>query len=274
VRRALLLVVFGGTVACGSKEPPAKEPDPASSSKPAASGWILRDDQCSGDDCYAIGIQLSDQEKPEAARRAFERGCSGAQPSAKACSALALMLANGEGGPKDENRALALAEKSCAADDPGGCLMHGLIMRNRKDSAVAANDFDKACRLGLKAACKEKGTVAPPADSSTAFTADEMTLEGLSIAKLECKLEGGASGLLGALVVGKTLSARKAEMTKCTKKPADVKVSWTSSPGSQTATDIVVDSPDAKLKACVEKALDGAPATVPGKCSATVRLKP
>lgn len=266
MRPALLILL----AACGSKEPPAKEPDPAS--KPAGSSWVLRDDQCSGDDCYAVGIQLSDQEKPEAARKAFERGCSGQTPSPKACSALALMLANGEGGPKDENRALGLAEKSCAADDPGGCLMHGLIMRNRKESATAANDFDKACRLGLKAACKEKGTVAPPADSSTSFTADEMTLEGLSIAKLECKLEGGASGLLGALVVGKTLSARKAEMTKCTKKPAEVKVSWTNA--GQTASDIVVESPDVTLKKCVEKALEGAPATAPGKCSATVRLKP
>jgi len=254
-------------VACGSKEPPAKEPEPT---KPAASGWILRDDQCSGDDCYAIGIRLSDEEKPADARKAFARGCD--TQSFKACSALALMLANGEGGPKDENKALALAEKSCGADDPGGCLMHGLILRNRKESAAAANDFDKACRLGLKAACKEKGTVAPPPEQSTSFTADEMTLEGLSIAKLECKLEGGASGLLGALVVGKTLSSRRVEMTKCTKKPADVKVSWTNA--GQTASDIVVDSPDAKVKACVEKALEGAPATAPGKCSATVRLKP
>jgi hypothetical protein len=49
-----------------------------------------------------------------------------------------------------------------------------------------------------------------------------MEIEGLAIAKLERKLEGGGAGILGALVVGKTLSSRKDAMNKCTKKPAEI----------------------------------------------------
>lgn len=243
----------------------------------------MKDDDCAGDDCYVIGMRLSDEEKPEPARKAFGRGCEGQTPSPKACTAYALMLAKGEGGKKDELLAFSIAEKSCAADDPGGCLVHGLIAHQvKKDDAKALSDFDKACRLGLKAACKAKTDLAasapapadPPASTDTGmnFTADAMTIEGLEITKLECKLGGGGAGLLGALVVGKTLSTKKTEMSKCTKKPTDVKVSWTNA--GQTATDVKVESSDAALRSCVEKALVGAPATVPGKCTALVHLKP
>lgn len=273
-----------GLVACGSSEPPPKEPAsvaPATS----ASSWVLKDDACAGEDCYVIGMRLSDEEKLEAARKAFGRGCEGSKPSPKACTAYALMLAKGEGGPKNENSAYAISEKSCAADDPGGCLVHGLIAHQRKDDARALGDFDKACRQGLRAGCKAKSDLSaaapapapdPAPDTSGAsgmnFSADSMTVEGLSITKLECKLEGGGAGLLGALVVGKTLSSRKDAMTKCTKKPADVTVSWTNS--GSAASDIKVDSTDPALKSCVSKALSGAPATVPGKCTALVHLKP
>ncbi len=273
MRFSILFVLVG----CGSS-PPKQPTTPA----PATSGsnWALKDDACAGDDCYVIGMRESDEEKLEAARKAFGRGCEGSTPSPKSCTAYALMLAKGEGGPKNETSAYAIAEKSCAADDPGGCLVHGLIAHEKKDDARALADFDKACRQGLRVACKAKSDLVgsspqppPPVhdDRGMNFTADSLTIDGLDIAKLECKLEGLA-GLMSTLVVGKTLSARKDAMTKCTKKPTYVKVSWTSA--GTAATDIKVDTTDAALKACMEKALSGAPATVPGTCTATVQLKP
>jgi hypothetical protein len=283
MRFSLTFFGFLAVVACGSSDPPPKDPaTPTPATSGSSASWILKDDECKGDDCYAIGMRLSDEEKLDASRKAFKRGCDLDPSSPKACTAYALMLAKGEGGAKDELTAFTISEKSCGADDPGGCLVHGLIAHQvKKDDTRAIADFDKACRLGLKAACKAKSDLSPSApqasvdpgdDKSMNFTADQMTIEGLEIAKLECKLPGGGAGLLGALVVGKTLSAKKAEMSKCTKKPADVKVSWTNA--GQTATDVKVETADAALKACIEKALVGAPATVPGKCTALVHLKP
>jgi len=108
-------------------------------------------------------MQLSDQGKLVEARQAFERGCETAIDS---CTALALMLLKGEGGPKDERRAAELSERSCNRDDPGGCLIHGLLARDgqgtAKDRDRAIDDFDKACRRGMQQACDAKRELETP----------------------------------------------------------------------------------------------------------------
>jgi len=301
MRDSILLAVSCGSLlaACGGEVPPPEAPTPppvpvasatattvATSTASAPKPDAKPDPDCEGAACYALGLERDEKGEHEKARSAFARGCEGPTAHAKSCTAFALLLAKGEGGPKDEAKAARLSDKSCA-DDPAGCLVHGLLARDGlgtpKDEARAISDFDKACKAGSKAACgardELRGSGATASASSGGgdkddadFTANGMTIEGLEIGTLKCKLGGGGLGLLGAIVVGKSLSARKDAMQKCTKKPIDVTVKWTNA--GSTVKDVKVDAPDKAVEACVTKALAGAPATVPGTCTAVVHLKP
>jgi hypothetical protein len=224
-------------------------------------------------------MKLSEEHKPEAARRAFARGCD--EKHRGSCTMYALMLVKGEGGPKDEAMGAQLAERSCAADDEGACLVHGLLARDgvgiTKDVERAIADFDKACRLGKHDACDLKAalktdTFAEEVSSKTlSFSAEKLSIDGLDISKLDCKLVG-AKELASAVVIAKTLSSRAPAMKKCTKKSADVTISWESQ--GAIASNIKVECSDAAIKTCVEKALAGSAATVPGSCSAVLKLAP
>jgi hypothetical protein len=255
--------------ACGGSEPPPR----VVAAPPVASA------ECDGPACTVLGMKLSDEGKAEQARAAFKRGCEGSPSSGESCAAFALMLVKGEGGPKDDALAASMSEKSCNADDAGGCLVHGLLARDGqgtpKDKERAILDLDKACRRGLEQACIAKMELAPPSppkpDSDAEVSVESMTVGGLTITNLRCKLES-ASGGHGMLAMGATLASRSGAMKECVKKATDVSVRWSSK--GQIATDIQVDSSDVALKSCVERALAGSTVPLPCTCSATVHLAP
>ena len=74
--------------------------------------------------------------------------------NAKACGVLAAMHRDGDGVPKDENKALALAQKSCDGHDGEGC---DLLATLAKAPAVVASAALEACKLGVMRACITAG---------------------------------------------------------------------------------------------------------------------
>lgn len=234
-----------------------------------------------GGACERLGNRLGNAGDAAGSCDAFKRGCDARPAVQAACASYALCLGQGDGVPKDLQRALDLSEIVCFKNHASGCLVHGVLAHQSANDARAQRDFHRACALGDSRGCAFERKLASQASAPVAtqslvpganFTAASMEIEGLHITSLSCKLGPGGAGLFGGLVVAKTLSERKAAMDRCTKKPANVTVTWTSTRIGKRATHIRVHAENHKLAACVRRALRGAPATVPAQCGATVHL--
>jgi len=131
----------------------------------------------------------------------------------------------------------------------------------------------KACRLGDTKACVS----APPpqAMSSSQATSAHLSVgsieaDGIKLANLSCDhIEGGiGGGIFGAIALAAGFKTRKAELDACGAH-ADEHVEWTGAHGAMTHLKATGGS--VAINRCVEHALDGAPSTITGTCSAVVR---
>ncbi len=113
---------------------------------------------------------------------------------------------------------------------------------------------------------KDEGKGLPGAN----VTIGSVTNDGMQLKDISCivKNGGGAGGLLGSLTVVAGLSKKKQALDACSKGQTETRVHFFQAGGK--VTKVQAEASDPKVKACVEKALVGAPATTEAECAATV----
>ncbi len=112
--------------------------------------------------CYNSGVQLrrlGGADNLVAARAAFQKACEA--KDAPACWLYGVMLAAGEGGPKDQVEANRVYTFACDNRNAAACNNLGNIYKNGLDVAVdlvkARALFEKACELGDGNGCNNGG---------------------------------------------------------------------------------------------------------------------
>jgi hypothetical protein len=94
-----------------------------------------------------------------------------------------------------------------------------------------------------------------------------MAVDGLTLEDLACKADG--LGMLGSMIVVGSIAKKKAALNACGKgKP---RVTWTATKGTIGTVTVKADN-NAKMEACVAKALKGTQAPFEGECAATLVL--
>lgn len=101
-------------------------------------------------------------------------------------------------------------------------------------------------------------------------TIGSVTNDGMQLKDVSCIVKNGGSvgGLLGSLTVVAGLSKKKQALDACAKGQTETRVHFFQAGGK--VTKVQAEASDPKVKACVEKALVGAPATAEAECVATV----
>ena len=94
-----------------------------------------------------------------------------------------------------------------------------------------------------------------------------MTVDGTSFSALTCDV-GGGGGLLGPIAIAKGVSLQKAALDACVKKKTETPIELASAGGAFTK--VKATGPDAAVNRCVEAALRGKQAAIPGTCTMTV----
>jgi hypothetical protein len=141
------------------------------------------------------------------------------------------------------------------------------------DASSATLLHTKACRLGNAQSCVP---AAPPPsqqvthEASAHMSVGSIEADGIKLADLSCDhIEGGlGGGIFGAIALVGGFKQRKAELDACGAR-ADEHVEWTGTHG--TMTRLHASGGTVAINRCVERALDGAPSTITGTCSAIVR---
>lgn len=85
------------------------------------------------------------------ARSYYAKGCE--LNDTQSCHNLGAMYANGEGGAKDEIKALDMLEKACGLDFGNGCQNAGFWYADRQQYDKARKPYEKGCELGGAKAC-------------------------------------------------------------------------------------------------------------------------
>lgn len=128
-------------------------------------------------------------------------------------------------------------------------------------------------------AVSDKGvTMEKPADKPTEsdvpganITIGKMDADGVSATNIECKSDGGGGGLglLGVVFVTGWISKQKQALDACAPggSATETRIIWTAKDGKMVS---IAAKGDAKVKACVEKALRPGKPAFDGKCAATV----
>ncbi len=152
-------------------------------------------------------------------------------------------------------------------------------LRSSYDEACKKSDAEACGKYALMAARGVGGdrddlaavdaasAPAAKAASGSSLRASGMTVDGTSFSSMECDL-GGGGGLLGPIAIAKGVSLQKSALDACVKKPTETTVKLTSANG--TFTKVEATGSDAKVNRCVEKALRGKQAAIPGTCTMTV----
>lgn len=251
-------------VACGSSPAPRIEEPSAPAPAPSAPLETKKTEPAPADDDTSL-------------RASFDDACK--KSDAEACGKYALMAARGMGGERDDVAAAAAAKKGCAAESGLACTLLGLFLRDGRgtaqDSGKAKAAFQHACDLKNADGCRgaremaEDAAPAPAAKaaSGSSLRASGMTVDGTSFSSMECDL-GGGGGLLGPIAIAKGVSLQRSALDACVKKPTETTVKVTSANG--TFTKVEATGGDAKVNRCVEKALRGKQAAIPGTCTMTV----
>lgn len=99
------------------------------------------------------------------------------------------------------------------------------------------------------------------------LTMGSLSADGLELKDVSCKADG--LGFLGAIVVAGSVAKKKAALKACASGKSP-RVSWTFAGGK--ITDVTVEGGDAKIGACVSRALKNAAAPGTGNCAATLVL--
>jgi len=161
---------------------------------------------------------------------------------------------------------------ACDASMKDSCKVLGDLYEHGNGVAVdgerASFFHAKACRLGNDKACMP--ATPPRSEASAHMSVGSIEADGIKLADLSCDhIEGGlGGGIFGAIALVGGFKMRKAQLDACGAH-ADEKVAWTGAQG--TMTHVHATGGSLAVNRCVERALDGAPSTITGTCSATVR---
>jgi TPR repeat protein len=157
-RKTLAVVLIVGALGCAATQNSSESQTARSSSSSHAPPSAKADPetslrtQCDGGDpesCYGIGVLLAAGEgvpkDPASAARYLSRACDGGL--GKACYTLGQMYVMGEGVEKDPPRGLTLFNLACSLGDPRGCQV---LEHIRKQMASASGDPDEAQEASVK----------------------------------------------------------------------------------------------------------------------------
>ena len=183
---------------------------------------------------------------------------------------------------KGEDYALALREctSACESSMKDSCKVLGDMYSRGEgvtaDASRAKALYAKACRLGNDRACAFAAPPPAPVTTTTSANANahvsvgSIEADGIKLADLSCDhIEGGIpGGLFGAIALVAGFKMHKAQLDACGAH-ADEKVEWTGANGAMTH--LHASGGTVAVNRCVERALDGAPSTITGTCSAVVR---
>lgn len=113
---------------------------------------VVREMNCDNKDmdaCFQMGVQALNQARPDigAARAQFAKGCNVHHP--KSCNALAEMVRDAKGGPRDPNRAAELFGIACDGGIQSACVNLGISYYDgtgvKQDQAKGVALFTAAC---------------------------------------------------------------------------------------------------------------------------------
>ena len=178
----------------------------------------------------------------------------------------------------DYSLALRECTSACNASMKDSCKVLGDMYERGEgvtaDASRASALHARACNLGDTKSC---APAAPPPSTSASIASGNAHMsvgsieaDGIKLADLSCDhIEGGlGGGIFGAIALAAGFKQRKAELDACGAH-ADEKVAWTGAHG--TMTHLHASGGTVAVNRCVEHALDGAPSTITGTCSAVVR---
>lgn len=193
--------------------------------------------------CYNAGILLFRElgARPgenEQAVGYFERACEGAQPAG--CLRVGLAALRGVGAAEDRGRAAVLFARACEGGDADGC--------------HAAEQLKRARGRKVEIAL----TTRTPSFS----------IGGLSVRDLSCRMPQTDPMALAEAVEG--LAVHKPELDACAPAGEAAAVDW-SYRGGKTG-DVRVRVADAKIAACVRKAVERARSSLTASCAATLLI--
>jgi len=110
--------------------------------------------------------------------------------------------------------------------------------------------------------------VAEPAGGDADITIGSMEADGVRLENVACKVDG-PMGLLGSMMIAAGFAKRRAQLDACAHgKALRTTVAWTAAGGAMGK--VKADGPDAGAARCVERALAGAPAPFPARCTGTL----
>jgi len=185
----------------------------------------------------------------------------------------------------DYSLALRECTAACTASMKDSCKVLGDMYERGEGVTADASRAEllhaKACRLGDTKACVSAPPPQTLSSSSSTQTASagggnahlsigSIEADGIKLANLSCDhIEGGVpGGLFGAIALVAGFKTHKAELDACGAR-ADEHVEWIGAHG--TMTHLHASGGSVAINRCVERALDGAPSTITGTCSAVVR---
>jgi len=223
----------------------------------------------------------------EKIRGALQRGCGAGMAHIDACARLARMASRGEGGPRDAKLTARAAASGCSVNGATdrnrsiraeSCFLAGVAARDGKgrdeDAGEAEQRFDEGCQLGHEGACSARDKLRESRDRNKLpganLNIDSVTVNDVEVKALSCKTQGsGLGGLFGSLTLTAGFGERKAQLDACAPDgKTETTVHWHQRGGR--ITKVKAEGPNADRNKCVERALQGAPATQDAECKGTV----
>jgi hypothetical protein len=220
----------------------------------------------------------------EKARAAFGRSCAGVVSSIDGCAWLVKVSRAGTSHAPNDVSLLRAAQSGCstrAATEENRAVRGEscLVLASGTRGRTKERAFTDACTLGVEEGCTAAKALAAAATPQPATPSDVeganltmggMTVDGVSLADIACKTDGGLGSLFGGMTVGVGFKSKKAKLDACSPKGVvATRVKWVSAGGRMT--NVHATGNDASTNRCVERALAGAVATTAGVCAATVK---
>lgn len=266
---------------CGSPQACFEAAEAALDSDPAKAAAFHKQacDQKHGPSCVRLGQMTFDgmgvTKDGPAAFALFTLACDFG--NAAGCGNVGVMRLKGIAVDVDQTAAVPFLVKACQGGYGEACFNSGIVYLNGlgvpADRAKAIEMFDAACQVGHGDGCKAgqqlRDEESKPASGVVGanVTVGSMTVDGLTLSNLSCKLAGG--GLFASAAAIGSLAKQKKLLNRCAKdKPL---VTWTFKGGR--AVDVKVEGAKPKDAKCITRAMKKVRSQLSGQCSATIEGK-
>jgi hypothetical protein len=179
----------------------------------------------------------------------------------------------------DVEAAARMSQAVCNDEFTEGCGVLGVLYVQGRgvaaDEAKGKELLHRACAKGDEDACsnEKKLGAAPAAPSDVAganLTVASASSGGLAITDVACKTPAPADAAAAGPAIAAALAKKKPALDACAPGGGQARVRWTASGGKVSQAE--AKSGDAKVEACVAKALKGLAGAPDGVCAATVPL--